>query len=107
MKDPTISPIVIGGVDTHKELHVAAVVDAHDVVIGTESFSTTRAGYRALLPWLRSFGDIARVAVAVPGPSGSGLMRLRAPAGSHLLGVPSRGHAAAPTTSAMRRAFGF
>lgn len=41
MKDPTTSPIVVGGVDTHKELHVVAVVDAHDVVIGTESFSTT------------------------------------------------------------------
>lgn len=41
----TVSPIVIGAVDTHKEVHVAAIVDRNDVVIGTEMFATTRAGY--------------------------------------------------------------
>lgn len=61
------SPIVVGGVDTHKELHVAAVVDAHDVVIGSESLSTTRAGYRALLRWMRTFGDLSRVGVECTG----------------------------------------
>ena len=63
----TTSPIVVGGVDTHKELHVVAVVDAHDRVIGTESFSTTRAGYRALVRWMRTYGDIARVGVECTG----------------------------------------
>ena len=29
---------VIGGVDTHKDLHVAAVVDEHDHVLGREFF---------------------------------------------------------------------
>ena len=46
------SPVVVGGVDTHKELHVVAVVDAQDRVIGTASFSTTRAGYRARVRWM-------------------------------------------------------
>jgi transposase len=59
---PPTSPTVIGGVDTHKDLHVAAVVDPHGVVLGTESFSTTRAGYRALTRWLRAFGDMRLVA---------------------------------------------
>ena len=35
---------IVGGVDTHKDLHVAAVVDEQDQVIGTRSFATTRQG---------------------------------------------------------------
>ncbi|EAP78873.1 hypothetical protein NAS141_03908 [Sulfitobacter sp. NAS-14.1] len=31
---------VVGGVDTHKDLHVAAVVDDNDQVLGTQSFAT-------------------------------------------------------------------
>ena len=54
------SPVVLGGIDTHKDLHVAAVIDAGEKVLGTHSFSTTRAGYRALIRWLRSFGDVRR-----------------------------------------------
>jgi len=83
----TTSPIVIGGVDTHKELHVAAIVDAHDRVIGTESFSTTRAGYRALLRWMRTFGDVARVGVECTGSYGAGLMRHLDAAGIDVLEV--------------------
>ena len=36
---------IIGGVDTHQDLHTAAVVSHDGTVLGTESFSTTRAGY--------------------------------------------------------------
>lgn len=36
------TPYAVGGVDTHKDLHVAAVVDQYDRVLGTESFPTTR-----------------------------------------------------------------
>lgn len=36
MKDPQQpSPMIVAGVDTHKELHVAAVVDATDRVVAT------------------------------------------------------------------------
>ncbi|MEV8212023.1 transposase, partial [Streptomyces sp. NPDC079189] len=49
---------VFAGVDTHKEIHVAAVIDPAGTVLGTHSFSTTRAGYRALLAWVRSHGDL-------------------------------------------------
>src|SRR4029453_10489794 len=55
--------VVCGGVDTHKELHVAAVVDAAGTVLGTRSFSTTRAGYRALLAWIGEYGQLARIGV--------------------------------------------
>jgi transposase len=32
---------VVGGVDTHKDLHVAAVVDEQDRVRGSRCFATT------------------------------------------------------------------
>ena len=42
-----LSPVV-GGVDTHKDLHVAAVVDQNNRVLGSEFFATTRQGYRQM-----------------------------------------------------------
>jgi transposase len=79
--------MVVGGVDTHKDLHVAAIVDAADAVIATESFSTTRAGYRALLRWMRAHGDIARVGVECTGSYGAGLLRHLDAAGIEVLEV--------------------
>ena len=34
--------LVVGGVDTHKDLHVASVVDKRDQILETQSFATTR-----------------------------------------------------------------
>ncbi len=62
---------VIGGVETHKDLHVAAVVDHRDRVPGTESFPTTRHRYRLMLAWMRSFGDLGRVGVECSGSYGA------------------------------------
>jgi transposase len=81
------SRVVFGGIDTHKELHVAAVVDSGEVVLGTASFSTTRAGYRALIRWLRSFGDVRRVGVEGTGSYGAGLTRHLTEAGVEVLEV--------------------
>jgi hypothetical protein len=64
--------LVIGGVDTHKDLHVAAVVDADGALLGTESFSTTRAGYRALV-------RVGCAASATSGESESGAPAVTAP----------------------------
>ncbi len=83
----TVSPIVIGGVDTHKEIHVAAVVDSNDIVLGTEVFATTRAGYRAMLKWMRSFGDVRRIGVECTGSYGAGLLRFLENAGIEVLEV--------------------
>jgi transposase len=49
---------IVGGVDTHKDLHVAAIVDEQDRVLETRSFSTTRQGYRQMLAWMRTFGEL-------------------------------------------------
>ncbi len=54
---------VIGGVDTHADVHVAAAVDHVGGVLGIESFATTQAGYRRLVSWLRSHGQLTLVGV--------------------------------------------
>jgi len=66
---------VIGGVDTHKDVHVAAVVDSVGRLMATESFPTTRRGYRRLLGWLQGYGDVAAVVVEGCGSWGAGLAR--------------------------------
>lgn len=66
---------IIGGVDTHKDLHVAAVVDERDCVLGTRSFPTTRQGYRQMLTWMRTFGELRRVGIESTGSYGAGLLR--------------------------------
>jgi transposase len=81
------SPVVLGGIDTHKDLHVAAVIDTQERVLGTRSFSTTRAGYRALVRWLRSFGDVRRVGVEGTGSYGAGVTRHLIDAGIEVLEV--------------------
>jgi transposase len=79
--------MVCGGLDTHKELHVAAVIDAAGAVLGTRSFSTTRAGYRALLAWIGQYGHLARIGVEGTGSYGAGLTRHLAKAGVMVLEV--------------------
>jgi len=66
---------VTGGVDTHKDVHVAAALDQLGRLLGTESFPTTTAGYRQLLRWLRAFGDIDAIGVEGTGAWGAGLHR--------------------------------
>ena len=66
---------ITGGVDTHKELHVAAVVDERDCVLGTRSFPTTRQGYRQMLAWMRTFGELRRIGIESTGSYGAGLLR--------------------------------
>ena len=78
---------VVGGVDTHKDLHVAAVVDQNNKVLGTQFFSTTRQGYRQVLAWMTSFGALKRIGVECTGTYGSGLLRYLQNAGLEVLEV--------------------
>lgn len=66
---------VYGGVDTHKDVHVAAVVDETGRVLDTASFETTAPGYRQLLAWMRRHGNVIRVGVEGTGSYGLGLAR--------------------------------
>ncbi len=68
MVDKVTEAAVVGGVDTHKDLHVAAVVDQNNKVLGTQYFSTTRQGYRQMLAWMTSFGTLSELVLSAQVP---------------------------------------
>ena len=70
------SRVVIGGVDTHKDVHVAAVIDEVGEIIDTASFATSARGCRELASWMRAHGELAKVGVEGTGCYGAGLARL-------------------------------
>lgn len=66
---------VTGGVDTHADQHVAAVIDEVGRILGTAAFAADGGGYRRLYEWMASFGPLARVGVEGTGAYGAGLAR--------------------------------
>jgi transposase len=66
---------VTAGVDTHAEVHVAAVVDHLGGVLGVEAFDATEAGHHRLVAWLHSHGMVEVVGVEGTGSYGAGLFR--------------------------------
>ena len=71
----TLARSVTGGVDTHLDVHVAAALDEHGRLLGTESFATTADGYGKLLSWLQAFGPVSLVGIEGTGSYGAGLTR--------------------------------
>jgi transposase len=78
---------VVGGVDTHLDLHVAAALDERGGLLGTESFPASPTGYARLLRWLRGFGQVRVVGVEGTGSYGAGLTRYLQPAGIEVVEV--------------------
>ena len=66
---------VVGGVDTHADMHVAAALDQNGGLLGIESFGVDAAGYRSLLSWLAGFGPVVKIGVEGTGSYGVGLAR--------------------------------
>jgi transposase len=66
---------VVLGVDTHKGVHVAAVISALGVLLGTRSFPTTASGYQQMLRWATGFGAVRRAGVECTGSYGAALAR--------------------------------
>ena len=66
---------VTAGVDTHRDVHVVAVLDERGAKLGCEPFAADPAGYRKALAWVRSFGPVDRVGVEGTGSYGAGLTR--------------------------------
>jgi hypothetical protein len=64
---------VVGGVDTHKDTHTAAVIDTAGRMLGHATFPATGAGYAQLLDWLTGFGRLLLVGIEGTGVYGSGL----------------------------------
>ena len=67
--------IVFGGVDTHRDTHVAAVVDATGRVLASAPFPADVTGYEQLGDWLGSWGQVAQVGIEGTGSYGAGLSR--------------------------------
>ena len=78
---------VFGGVDTHRDAHVAAVVDSVGRVVGSESFRAETAGYRRMVAWFESMGCLVRVGVEGTGSYGAGLARYLTAAGVEVVEV--------------------
>jgi len=79
--------VVIGGVDTHKDVHVAAVIDEQGRILETDAFGTTHAEYQRLLEWMRSFGVLVKVGIEGTGAYGAGLTRCLGEAGVEVVEV--------------------
>jgi transposase len=78
---------VTGGVDTHRDVHVAAALDPLGGLLGSESFSTDPAGYKALFAWLETFGDVIKIGIEGTGSYGAGLARYMRRAGVEVIEV--------------------
>ena len=93
---------VIGGVDTCRDAHVAAAVDAAGRLLGVESFPATDEGYGQLVGWLRGWGELGCVGVEGTGSYGAGLARFLAREGVGVVEVirprrrARRGHKSDP-----------
>jgi transposase len=80
-------PRVTVGVDTHKNLHVAAARDQLGRRLGATSAPASRAGYAALLAWAHGLGQVEAWGVEGTGSYGAGLARFLAARGQHVVEV--------------------
>ena len=72
---------IVGGVDTHRDVHVVAAVDGTGALLATASFAANAAGYGELAAWLATWGPVRRVGVEGTGSYGAGLARYLTAAG--------------------------
>ena len=79
--------VVFGGVDTHRDAHVGAVVDGAGRLLGSESFAAEASGYRRMVAWFGSYGRLVRVGVEGTGSYGAGLARYLTTAGVEVVEV--------------------
>lgn len=72
---PLVAPtaIVIVGVDTHKDVHVAVAVNMLGARLASCSATADRAGYAELLAWARALGPIEAFGIEGTGSYGVGL----------------------------------
>jgi transposase len=78
---------VIGGVDTHLDVHVAAALDPIGGVLGVESFVANPQGFKAMLEWMGAFGTVSKVGVEGTGAYGAGLGRFLRRSGIEVIEV--------------------
>jgi len=83
---------VIGGFDTHKDTHHAAVIAVTGQLLADRQFPATAAGHRSALEWMQSFGVVDAIGVEGTGSYGAGLARFLTAQGHRVVEVnrPSR-----------------
>ena len=86
--------LVILGVDTHADAHVAVALDGLGRRISHKTVPSTEAGYAALVAWAEEFGALGRVGVEGSGSFGVGLVRFLRARGVQVVEVnrPNRQH---------------
>src|SRR3712207_7290271 len=67
--------VVTVGVDTHRDVHHAAVIDEVGRPLDEAGLPATPAGYRQLLAWADGQGEVAAFGVEGTGAYGAGLAR--------------------------------
>jgi transposase len=72
---PAPAPPVTVGVDTHLDVHMAAVLDHTGRLLATQGFPASTRGYVALVTWAERFGPVERIGVEGTGTYGAGLTR--------------------------------
>lgn len=88
---PSIQMIVIG-VDTHKDRHVAVALDGRGTTLGNQSVAATPHGYLELEQWALTFGETKAFGVEGTGSYGAGLSRLRLARGHRVIEVSRPNH---------------
>jgi transposase len=86
--------LVILGVDTHSDAHVAVALDGLGRRLGHKTVPSTETGYAALVGWAEEFGALARAGVEGSGSFGVGLARFLRARGVEVVEVnrPNRQH---------------
>lgn len=73
LADPA-RPVTVG-VDTHRDFHVAGVIDERGGELAAKSFPTGEAGYAALESWSLEHGPVAQFGIEGTSSWGAGLAR--------------------------------
>jgi transposase len=81
------SAVVIGGADTHKHVHHAAVVSSTGELLDTAEFGANDAGYEGLLAWMRSHGTVRAIGVEGTGFYGAALTQFLTSEGQTVIEV--------------------
>jgi hypothetical protein len=84
---PTTTPPIYVGVDTHKNTHTYAVVDATGQHLATRTFGTSGRDLDAAIGWVTSVGQVQVWGVECTGSYGQGLTVALLRAGQAVLDV--------------------
>ena len=85
---------VIGGVDTHKHAHHAAVIDGNGRLLGGREFPSDATGQADLLAWMRSHGAVRSIGIEGTGFYGASLARFLVGEGQRVVEVNRPNHSA-------------